>query len=125
MAQGLSELKQKLCQHCQQIEIRGKRNGNTGHAVFSALVSHRRACGVSDGNPFFFARAEAETHLRGPDAIRRIAKKCGAKHPETLSSIKLRKQVSTLSTVLNLKDNELDMSGSIYSTMDYLKERWS
>ncbi|KAF3855394.1 hypothetical protein F7725_023449 [Dissostichus mawsoni] len=33
----------------------------------------------------------------------------GAKHPETLSSTKLRKHISTLSTVLNLKDNEMDI----------------
>ncbi|KAI4795368.1 hypothetical protein KUCAC02_031448 [Chaenocephalus aceratus] len=38
-----------------------------------------------------------------------MAKECGAKHPETLSSTKLRKHISTLSTVLNLKDNEMDI----------------
>lgn len=58
--------------------------------------------------PFFFSRPEAETHLRGSDAIREIARACGAEHPETLSSTKLRKQVATLSTVLNLRDNEMD-----------------
>ncbi|XP_051239268.1 uncharacterized protein LOC127353763 isoform X3 [Dicentrarchus labrax] len=73
-----------------------------------ALVAHRRTCGVPDDNPYFFARAEAKSHLRGSDAIRQMAKECGAKHPETLSSTKLRKQVSTLSKVLNLKDNEMD-----------------
>ncbi|KAK1876610.1 Flotillin-like protein 6, partial [Dissostichus eleginoides] len=51
-------------------------------------------------------KPETENHLRGSDAIRRIAKECGAKHPETLSSTK---HISTLSTVLNLKDNEMDI----------------
>ncbi|XP_028328808.1 uncharacterized protein LOC114479350 isoform X2 [Gouania willdenowi] len=74
-----------------------------------ALVAYRRACGIPDENPFFFSRPEAETHLRGSDAIRLIAKECGAKHPETLSSTKLRKQISTLSTFLNLKDHEMDV----------------
>lgn len=116
LALGLSELEEKLCQHFQRIEIRGKRNRKvpillTPNMLSSmeTLVAHRRACGVPDENPFFFSRPEAQTHLRGSDAIRQIAKECGAKHPETLSSTKLRKHVSTLSTVLNLRDNEMDI----------------
>ncbi|XP_071329276.1 uncharacterized protein [Trachinotus anak] len=115
VALGLSELEQKLCQHFQRIEIRGKRNRKVPILLtpdmmssMETLVAHRRTCGVPDDNPFFFARPEAETHLRGSDAIRQLARQCGAKHPETLSSTKLRKQVSTLSTVLNLRDNEMD-----------------
>lgn len=113
---GLSELEQKLCQHFQRIEIRGKRSRKVPILLtpdmmssMEALVEHRRACGVPDENPFFFSRPEAETHLRGSDAIRQVARECGAKHPETLSSTKLRKHVSTLSTVLNLRDNEMDI----------------
>ncbi|KAF3857122.1 hypothetical protein F7725_008981 [Dissostichus mawsoni] len=113
LAGGLSELEQKLCKHFQRIEIRGKRNNKvpillTPDMMLSmeALVAHRRAAGVPDENPYFFSRPETENHLRGSDAIRRIAKECGAKHPETLSSTK---HISTLSTVLNLKDNEMDI----------------
>ncbi|KAM9477350.1 uncharacterized protein Hap1MRO34_010195 isoform 2-T2 [Clarias gariepinus] len=116
LAVGLTEFEQKLCQRFQRIEIRGKRDRKVPILLttdmlssMEVLVSYRRACGVPDENPYFFARPEAETHLRGSDAIRRIAGECGAKHPETLSSTKLRKQVSTLSTVLNLKDNEMDI----------------
>lgn len=115
LVDGLSELEQRLCQHFKRIEIRGKRNRKvpillTPNMLSSmeALVSHRRACGVPDENPYFFSRPEAETNLRGSDAIREIARECGAKHPETLSSTKLRKQVATLCTLLNLKDNEMD-----------------
>ncbi|XP_051812170.1 uncharacterized protein LOC110965813 [Acanthochromis polyacanthus] len=116
LAEGLSPLEQKLCQHFQHIEIRGKRNRKVPILLtpdmlssMEALVAHRRACGIPDENPFFFSRPEAETHLRGSDAIRQIAKECGAKHPETLSSTKLRKQIASLSTVLNLKDHEMDV----------------
>ncbi|XP_029942327.1 uncharacterized protein LOC115384133 isoform X2 [Salarias fasciatus] len=115
VALGLSKLEQKLCKHFQRIEIRGKRNRKVPVLLtpdmlssMEVLVEHRRLCGVPDDNSYFFARCEANTHLRGCDAIRRVAKECGAKHPDTLSSTKLRKQVSTLSTVLNLKDNEMD-----------------
>ncbi|XP_030579317.1 uncharacterized protein LOC115775929 [Archocentrus centrarchus] len=47
-------------------------------------------------------------HFRGSDIIREIAQSCGAKHPEALSSTKLRKHMATMSKVLNLKDNEMD-----------------
>ena len=116
LALGLSELEEKLCQHFQHIEIRGKTDRKVPILLtpdmlcsLEALVAHRWACGVSDENPFFFARPGAETHLRGLDAIRQIAKDCGAKHPEMLSSTKLRKHVATLSIVLNLRDNEMDI----------------
>ncbi|XP_023805402.1 uncharacterized protein LOC111946283 isoform X2 [Oryzias latipes] len=115
LATSLTELEQKLCKHFQRIEIRGKRNRKVPILLtpemltsMETLVSLRRTCGVPDENPYFFARPEADTHLRGSDAIREVAQACGAKHPETLSSTKLRKQVATLSTVLNLKDNEMD-----------------
>ncbi|KAI4799996.1 hypothetical protein KUCAC02_016534 [Chaenocephalus aceratus] len=112
LAGGLSELEQKLCKHFQRIEIRGKRNNKVPILLtpdmmssMEALVAHRHAAGVPDENPYFFSRPETENHLRGSDAIRRMAKECGVKHPETLSSTK---HISTLSTVLNLKDNEMD-----------------
>lgn len=74
-----------------------------------ALVACWQACGVPDKNPFFFSRPEGETHLRGLGPTRQITRECGAKHRETLSSTKLRRHVSTLSTVLTLKDNVMDI----------------
>lgn len=109
LALGLSELEQKLCQHFQRIEIRGKRNRKVPILLTPDMLSSMEALVAPDENPFFFSRPEAETHLRGLDAIRQIAKECGAMHPETLSSTKLRKHISTLSMVLNLRDNEMDI----------------
>ncbi|KAL6484182.1 hypothetical protein MHYP_G00062270 [Metynnis hypsauchen] len=115
VADALSEVEKKLCEHFQRIEIRGKRDRKvpillTPDMVTSMelLVKNRRACGVTDENLFMFARPEAETYFRGSDCIRKFASECGAKHPKTLSSTKLRKHVSTLSKVLNLKDTEMD-----------------
>lgn len=77
LAVGLSEFEQKLCLHFHSIKIRGKRNRKvlillTPDMLSSteALVSHWRACGVSDENPFFFSRPKADTHFRGSNAIR-------------------------------------------------------
>ncbi|XP_045068512.1 uncharacterized protein LOC123483098 isoform X4 [Coregonus clupeaformis] len=40
--------------------------------------------------------------------LSQVCKQCGAKNPEALTSTRLRKQVATLSTLLNLKENEMD-----------------
>lgn len=72
------------------------------------LVEERSSCGVGE-NICLFARPGFETRLRGADSIRELAKKCGTEKPEALSWTKLRKQVATLSRVLNLNDTEQDL----------------
>ncbi len=112
---ALSDLEKSLCKHFQRIEIRGKRGRKvpillTPDMVTSMelLVKTRRNCDVLDENVFMFGRPQALSHFRGSDVIRQIAQSCGAKHPATLSSTKLRKHMATMSKVLNLKDNEMD-----------------
>ncbi|XP_070711434.1 uncharacterized protein [Pempheris klunzingeri] len=58
-------------------------------------------------------KPESETHWRGSDAIRQIAKERGAKRPESLSSTELRKHASTPSTALNLRDNETGVLANV------------
>lgn len=116
VADALSEVEQKLCQHFQRVEIRGKRDRKVPILLtpsmldsMELLVQNRQACGVLDENFFFFAIPMTETsYYKGTDCIRKVAHQCGAKHPKTLSSTKLRKHIATLSKVLNLKDTELD-----------------
>lgn len=43
-----------------------------------------------------------------PDCIHHFVKDCNVKNLQALTSIRLRKHVSTFSKVLNLKDTELD-----------------
>ncbi|CAI5690129.1 unnamed protein product [Oreochromis niloticus] len=45
-------------------------------------------------------------HYRGQ--FGQFADACGAEHPQNLRSTNLRKQIATISQVMNLKDNELD-----------------
>ncbi|XP_055955291.1 uncharacterized protein LOC130012119 [Patella vulgata] len=51
----------------------------------------------------------SEGHIRGSDTLRDFSTSCGAKYPDLLKSTKLRKQIATLSQILNLKENELDI----------------
>lgn len=115
VAVGLSGFEKKLCEYFQRVEIRGKRGRKVPVLLapdmvvaMDLLVQLREKCSVPTENQHMFARPGALSHYRGADCVREYAKACGAKHPEALSSTKLRKQVATLSTVLNLKENEMD-----------------
>ncbi len=115
VAMGLSKFEQKLCSHFSRVEIRGKRGRKVAVLlspdmvdVLTLLVSKRSECGVLDTNAFLFARPNCQSHYRGQDSLRVYASECGAQNPEFLRSTHLRKHVTTLSQILNLKNNELD-----------------
>ena len=72
------------------------------------LIQNQSKCGVLQENIDLFARPFAMTCFRDSDCIRDLAKDCGVKNPSTLTSTKLRKQIGTLSEVLNLSNAELD-----------------
>ncbi|XP_037396108.1 uncharacterized protein LOC108443045 [Pygocentrus nattereri] len=112
---ALSEVEKKLCRHFSRIVIRGKRGRPVPilltpkmlNAV-ELLVKIRETCGVLKDNVYLFARPSAMSHYRGSDCIRSFAKSCNANSPDALTSTKLRKHAATLSTVLNLKDTDMD-----------------
>lgn len=115
IGEALTTLEKRLCQHFERVEIRGKRGRKvpiiltpTMVQSLELLVEERSSCGVGE-NIYLFARPGFDTRLRGSDCIRELAKNCGAEKPEALSSTKLRKQVATLSRVLNLNDTEQDL----------------
>lgn len=115
ISMALSELEIKLCQYFKRIEIRGKRGRKVPVHVtpsmqesINLLIENRSSCGVQNENSVLFARPFAMTYFRGSDCIREFAVACNAKSPHTLTSTKLRKQIGTLSEVLNLSNTELD-----------------
>ncbi|XP_041807624.1 uncharacterized protein LOC121616862 [Chelmon rostratus] len=111
----LTELERRLAKHFDRVEIRGKRSRMVPVlltpdmiAAMDLLVKNRNECQVHTENVYLFARPVVFSHYRGSDCFRKYANQCGAKYPEALTSTRLRKQVATLSTVLNLKENEMD-----------------
>ncbi|CAJ1048439.1 uncharacterized protein LOC119023775 isoform X5 [Xyrichtys novacula] len=115
----LSDLEKKLAKHFDRVEIRGKRSRMVPVlltpdmiSAMDLLVKNRHQCQVHAENAYLFARPGVLSHYRGSDCLRSYAKQCGAKYPEALTSTRLRKQVATLSTVLNLKENEMDQLAS-------------
>ncbi|XP_070826723.1 uncharacterized protein [Chaetodon trifascialis] len=111
----LTELERKLAKHFDRVEIRGKRSRMVPVLLtpdmitaMDLLVKNRNECQVRTENVYLFARPGVLSHYRGSDCFRKYANQCGAQYPEALTSTRLRKQVATLSTVLNLKENEMD-----------------
>lgn len=77
-------------------------------SAMELLVKTRESCGVPKENIYMFARPGALSAYRGRDCIQMFAKESGAKHPEILTSTRLRKHITTMSQVLNLQENEVD-----------------
>ena len=114
----LSPLEKQLCKYFSRVEVRGKR-GKTVPLLMNLetkgwldiVVSQRDVVGVAKENQYVFARNHYGSldHVRGCDCLRTFSIECGAKQPELLRATKLRKQIATMSQILNLKDNELDL----------------
>jgi hypothetical protein len=113
---GLSPLEKELCKMFMRIEIVGKRDktvpvllSNQVQKALAVLMNYRAEAGIRESNQFFFAYCHSDHHLRGCDVLRVASENCGAERPSTLRSTSLRKHVATLSQVINMKDNELDV----------------
>lgn len=114
----LPKTEKALCQILTRIEIKGKRDRNvpvlltpTMRELLDLMLSLRKEVGVSSENNYLFASCThgAKYSYRGADCLRKFSIDCGAIAPETLRSTKLRKHVASLSQILNLKNNELDL----------------
>src|SRR5688572_2436331 len=114
--QALSPIEQSLCKMFVRVEVKGKRDRTVPvlllpkmQASIDLLMKSRSDAGIRNSNNYVFAYSNSENFLRGSDALRNSAELCGAENPLSLRSTNLRKHVATLSQVLNLKENELDM----------------
>ncbi len=117
IVESLSPFEKKRCENLTRVEVRGKRGRKVpillpAHVKESVelLIKAREDAGISPSNPYIFARPYygSQENMRGCDSLKRYAKSCGAKHPENITSTKLRKHVATVSKLLNLKTHELD-----------------
>ncbi|XP_030840561.1 uncharacterized protein LOC100891548 [Strongylocentrotus purpuratus] len=113
---GLSEWEKALCKSMTRMEIVGKRRRTvpvilTRDMVESMelLMKNRMEVGVPEDNKFFFALLHSQNHKRGSDTLREYANRCGATKSQLLRSTRLRKHIGTVSQIINLRDNELDI----------------
>ena len=116
IADSLSEVERVLCRTMSRVEIRGK-HGLTVPIILTPqmvtaidlLVSKRHAVGISEGNPYVFARPLSSTPLQASLCLHNLAVECGAASPENLTSTRLRKHIATTSQILNLQECDLDI----------------
>jgi hypothetical protein len=115
---SLSPFEQQLCKMLTRIEVFGKRGRivpilltKSMKASIDLLNKHRSKAGVSEHNEYVFACSNfmSEGYIRGSDALRRAVKTAELSNPELITGTNLRKQVATLSQIVNLRDNELDI----------------
>lgn len=81
-------------------------------AQVQKLMDTRHMIGIPDTNIYVFAQLSSEMPLRGSDCIRMFARSAELVKPCSVTSTKLRKHIATMSQVINLKKNELDMLAS-------------
>ena len=115
---GMSELEKSLCSHFKRVEIVGKRGRLVPILLtplmteaLGFLVTCRDEVEISPDNIYLFASMHrcSENYIRGSDTMRRYSEACGAERPKALRSTKLRKHIATMTQVLDLRDNELDV----------------
>ncbi|KAL0153989.1 hypothetical protein M9458_050746, partial [Cirrhinus mrigala] len=113
ISSGLTEVEKRLCKQFVRVELKGKKGRKVAviltsdmTANLSLLISKRKECGVTENNNYLFTVPCSDGHYRGQ--FGQFADACGAEDPQNLRSTNLRKQIATISQVMNLKENELD-----------------
>lgn len=116
VARGLSILERKLINKFVKINVVGKRGRTVPILLTSSLQSQleqlmksRNAVGIPATNKYVFAQPNSDSCLRSSDCLRLFVKLSGAEQPSLLTSTRLRKHIATMSQIMNLKKNELDM----------------
>lgn len=112
----LSESEKQLAKSFQRLVIRGKRGRgvpilltNEIQDCIKLLISRRATCGVNESNKYLFASLRNTCgYYRASDLIAYFARKAGCQMADTITSTRLRKHVSTMVQLLNLKEHELD-----------------
>ena len=118
VSESLTEFERQLCDSFKRIEIRGKKNKMVAilltremERAIDLLIKLRHEVKINPDNPYLFPVSSngSVKNIRGSDAIRKHVKLCNLKCPESITSTNLRKHVATLSQILNLEKNELEM----------------
>lgn len=62
---------------------------------------------VPETNRYIFANPNSDRWMAGSYILRKLAKDCGAKHPELLTSTRFRKQIATILQIMSLDKDEM------------------
>ena len=115
--ESLSDVEKQLAKAMKIIEIRGKKGRKVpvlltqSHQDQIELLNNtRKLVNVDQSNIYLFPRLGMSSNpIRSSDVLRKFSAGSGAQKPEQLNSTSLRKHVATVTQLLNLKENELDI----------------
>lgn len=113
---GLSDFEKALAQSLKRLEIRGKRGRNVAvlltelmNDALGALTRSRQKVGIPSTNRHVFATLSDDGYVRGSEVIKSFSESCGASNPSAIRATNLRKHIATMTQLLNLRKNELDV----------------
>jgi hypothetical protein len=113
MIQTLSEAEKMFVAETKRINTTGKGSRSVpilfpkSAQKFVVVMLSARNQFVPEKNAYLFALdSTEEQRINGAYTLRKFANSCGAQHPATLTSTRLRKQIATVLQVLNLSETE-------------------
>lgn len=116
MTSKLSDVDKKAALKYSRMKVRGKLGRPVPVLIkpeiekcIQLIIQLRKHVGVADENEFLFALPAFIKHrirvVNGCRALRKLAKACGAKDPESLRGTTLRKQLASVCIPMELDDN--------------------
>lgn len=113
---ALSDHEKLLVKNFTLLEIRGKKGRKVPLLLtpkmtknMETILLKRNNCNVPNSNSYVFGKCKSDSFMRGCDCLRTVSRKCGAKKPENLTSTRLRKHIATVSQILHLSENDLEL----------------
>ncbi|XP_061788026.1 uncharacterized protein [Nerophis lumbriciformis] len=129
---SVCELERSMCRVLTRIEIRATSGRmvpvilkSSFLATLELLASVRKVCGVPAKNPYLFGRPHTLSAYRASRCILVFAKDSGAKDPDKLSSIKIRKHHAAMLHLINLNAQEAEQILGPVNCVKSLRENLS
>lgn len=105
-------MEKRIASNLIRIETRGKK----GRKV-AILLTEKMQYNIelliknNPNNPYIFFNNTSNKYIRGSDILRKLASdpEANIENPQHLRSTNFRKHIATISQILNLKENELDI----------------
>ncbi|KAJ8927546.1 hypothetical protein NQ314_019975 [Rhamnusium bicolor] len=118
LKKSLTDLEIHLANRLTIVEVSGKSRKNFKVSILltpnmkqaiDKLIETRHLVDIDINNPFVFARGHKSLgYLRGHDCLRKCCSELDLKEPRLITSTKLRKYITTVVQVFDLKETEVD-----------------
>ncbi|KAJ8964767.1 hypothetical protein NQ314_004658 [Rhamnusium bicolor] len=125
--EALTEVEKIICENHKRIVTGGKGSKSvpilftkqTQKYIKCLLRVRQETDIVPKSNPYLFANPDSENHwMAGVNIMRKLARSCGAKHPELLTSTKFRKHVATALQLMTIEDTEMEQITTFMGHME-------